>query len=73
MPGTYQEHKCSQAPYDEAERLCTECMSRQRPGCRVYFVQRGSILIILPCGGDKRSQPRDKARVWRLAAELEHE
>lgn len=41
------------------------------PGYRVYFVQRGRVLIILLCGGDKRTQQRDIARAQALAAELE--
>ena len=41
------------------------------PGYRVYFVQRGQVLIILLCGGDKRTQRRDIARAQTLAAELE--
>ena len=41
------------------------------PGYRVYFVQRGAVLIILLCGGDKRTQARDIARAKALAMELE--
>jgi putative addiction module killer protein len=43
------------------------------PGYRVYLVQRAQILIILLCGGDKRSQRRDIALARTLAAELEVE
>lgn len=43
------------------------------PGYRVYFVQRGRVLIILLCGGDKATQRRDIARAKMLAAELEVE
>ena len=31
------------------------------PGYRVYLTQRGKALVILLCGGDKRTQSRDIA------------
>ena len=37
------------------------------PGYRVYFVQRGTAVIVLLCGGDKRTQDRDIAAAKRLA------
>ena len=40
------------------------------PGHRVYFVRRQGEVIILLCGGDKRSQERDVSRAKLLAAEL---
>jgi putative addiction module killer protein len=41
------------------------------PGYRVYFLQRRMVLIVLLCGGDKRSQSRDIVRARTLAEELE--
>ena len=38
------------------------------PGYRVYFAQKGRTLVILLCGGDKRTQDRDIQRArqyWR--------
>lgn len=41
------------------------------PGYRVYFTRRGSVLILLLCGGDKSTQRRDIERARRLAREFE--
>lgn len=38
-------------------------------GYRVYFAQRGPILILLLCGGDKSSQQRDIEKAIRFASE----
>jgi putative addiction module killer protein len=37
------------------------------PGYRVYFTQRGYLIAILLCGGDKRTQDADIAEARRLA------
>ena len=39
-------------------------------GYRVYFIQRGSELIVLLCGGDKRTQKQDIRRAKKLSAGL---
>ena len=41
------------------------------PGYRVYFTKRGAAILILLCGGDKKSQAKDIARAERLAAEYQ--
>lgn len=41
------------------------------PGYRLYFIWRGTELVILLAGGDKRTQARDISLATRLAAEWE--
>ncbi|KMW45797.1 type II toxin-antitoxin system RelE/ParE family toxin [Ralstonia insidiosa] len=43
------------------------------PGYRVYFVQRGAVLIILLCGGDKSTQDADIRRAIDLSRNLDVE
>jgi putative addiction module killer protein len=38
-------------------------------GYRVYFVQRGLLLIMLLCGGDKATQDKDIATAKKLVKE----
>ena len=40
------------------------------PGYRIYYAVRGRVVVILLCGGDKQSQPRDIARAVIMAKEL---
>jgi len=40
------------------------------PGYRVYFVERGTAVVILLAGGDKRRQERDIAVARELASNL---
>lgn len=41
------------------------------PGYRIYYFQRGKQLVILLCGGDKRTQDADIAFARRLKEEIE--
>ncbi len=43
------------------------------PGYRVYYFQRGKQLVILLCGGDKRTQDTDIAEAKRLKEEIERQ
>ncbi len=49
----------------------TEFRIDHGPGYRLYAVRRGDVLIILLCGGDKRSQDRDIRKAREMAEELE--
>ncbi len=40
------------------------------PGYRVYFVWHGDEIVILLCGGEKKSQDKDIARAKALAKNL---
>jgi putative addiction module killer protein len=42
------------------------------PGYRVYFIQRGVVLIILLCGGDKKTQAKDIRYAKELKSDLEY-
>lgn len=37
------------------------------PGYRIYFVQRGPVIVILLAGGDKRTQDADIKRAIEIA------
>ena len=39
------------------------------PGYRVYYQQRGDVLIILLCGGDKSTQQNDIEKAHKIAKE----
>lgn len=43
------------------------------PGYRVYFIQRGAVLVVLLCGGTKSRQQADIDQAMRLAKEWEGE
>jgi putative addiction module killer protein len=39
------------------------------PGYRVYFMRRGSLTVVLLCGGDKSTQDKDIAQAKAIAAQ----
>lgn len=41
------------------------------PGWRMYFVQRGKVIIVMLGGGDKSTQQRDIAAAKQIAQRLE--
>ena len=43
------------------------------PDYRVYFVRRGAVLIVLLCGGDKRTQDRDIRIAKTMLLDLEND
>jgi len=43
------------------------------PGYRVYYIQRGSVTVLLLCGGDKSTQDDDIRRAKVLASQWRSE
>ncbi len=43
------------------------------PGYRIYFLQRGDRLVVLLCGGDKRTQGADITRAIAIAKQWREE
>ena len=41
------------------------------PGYRVYFTRRGKVVVILLCGGDKRTQSKGIRKAREIAETLE--
>ena len=41
------------------------------PGYRVYYTRRGKAVVILLCGGDKRTQSKDIRKARDIAKTLE--
>ena len=41
------------------------------PGWRMYYIQRGAVLIVMLGGGDKSTQAADIAKAVKLAATFE--
>jgi putative addiction module killer protein len=48
-------------------RAFWKCVSHYGPGYRVYYVHRGARIVVLLCGGDKRTQQQDIKRAQMLA------
>ncbi len=40
------------------------------PGYRLYFTMQGLVVVILLCGGEKKSQRRDIAKARKMASEM---
>jgi putative addiction module killer protein len=40
------------------------------PGYRLYFTRRGKTVVVLLCGGDKRTQSKDIKAAQRMAKEV---
>lgn len=41
------------------------------PGWRMYYIQRGEVLIVMLGGGDKSTQTKDIAKAIKLSTQLE--
>ncbi len=52
-------------------RVYLRCVSFSGQAWRMYYVQRGEVLIVMLGGGEKSSQSSDIAKATALAAKLE--
>ena len=41
------------------------------PGYRVYYTRRGNLLVVMLCGGNKKTQQQDIEQAMRMARSLE--
>ena len=48
----------------------TELRIQHGPGYRVYLTRRGSVLVVLLCGGDKSTQAADIKLAQSMAAKV---
>ncbi|CAG2133681.1 type II toxin-antitoxin system RelE/ParE family toxin [Cupriavidus numazuensis] len=51
----------------------TELRIDYGPGYRVYYVQRGAVVVILLCGGDKSTQNADIKAAHKMLGQLDTE
>lgn len=51
----------------------SELRFRFGPGYRVYFAQKGDVVMLLLAGGDKRTQSKDIDRARHMLAELKED
>ncbi len=56
--------------WQAVEGEVSEMRVHHGPGCRLYFVRRGRVIVVLLNAGDTSTQKRDIRRALKLATEL---
>lgn len=59
--------------WKSADAPVSELRIDHGPGYRVYYVQRGTVLVVLLCGGDKSSQDADIRAAHKMLGHLDWE